>query len=83
MLIEMTPEHYDALLDKVPQNPLAYSLLKNGIVNYSQKGGAERRVIHIECEPFQAEILLGLAKDLWPEAAYEIQQRITRSSPLQ
>jgi hypothetical protein len=67
---------YDALLSKVSKDSFTYALLKNGIVENQSNDANERRLIHILCESFEAEILLGIAKELWPDAALEIQNCI-------
>jgi len=74
--LEMQPQNYDSLLSKVSRNSFTYAILKNGIVENQSNDGNERRVIHILCEPFEAQVLLGVAKELWPEAALEIKNCI-------
>ena len=74
--LEMQPQNYDSLLSKVSRNSFTYAILKNGIVEYQSNDGNERRVIHILCEPFEAQVLLGVAKELWPDAALEIKNCI-------
>jgi len=32
ILVEMSPEHYDRLLDKLSEESAAYAILKNGVV---------------------------------------------------
>jgi hypothetical protein len=76
-MIEMSPEHYDGLLSRVPAGSLAYSVLKNGIVDSRSEGGVERRVIDILCDRSEAEILLGVANVVWPKAASDIRDSIT------
>jgi|SRR5262245_15898789 len=76
--IEMSPENYDGLLNKVSTESLAYSLLQTGIVESRPEGGNEDRVIDTLCEPTEAEILLGIANELWPKAASEIKDSIIR-----
>jgi hypothetical protein len=67
IMIQMSPENYDGLLSKVSTESLVYSVLRNGIVESRSEGGAERRVIDILCEPNEAEILLGVATEVWPK----------------
>jgi len=74
--LEMQPQNYDSLLSKVSRNSFTYAILKNGIVENQSNDGNERRVIHILCEPFEAQVLLGVAKELWPDAALEIKNCI-------
>jgi hypothetical protein len=80
--IEMSPKNYDGLLSKVAVGSLAYSLLKNAIVNYHAERGTEHRVIDILCEPVEAKALLRVAKEVWPEAAFEINDSIARGNVL-
>ena len=80
IMIEMSPENYDGLLNKVSVESLAYCVLKNGIVESRPEGGNEGRVIDILCETTEAEILLGIANELWPKAASEIKNSIIRSA---
>ena len=70
------PQNYDALLNKVSTNSFTYAILKNGIVENLSNNGTERHVIHILCEPFEAQVLLGVARELWPDAAVEIKNSI-------
>jgi hypothetical protein len=79
IIIEMSPEHYDGLLSKVVVGSLAYSLLKNGIVDSQPQNGNERRVIDILCEPVEARALLAVANEVWPKAASEITDSIIRN----
>ena len=74
--LEIRPQNYDALLSKVSKDSFTYAILKNGIVDNQSNDGDERRVIHILCEPFEAHVVLGVAKELWPDAAMEIKKCI-------
>jgi hypothetical protein len=80
--IEMSPKNYGGLLSKIAVGSLAYSLLKNGIVNYHPEPGNERRVIDILCERVEAKALLRVANEIWPEAAFEINDSIARANVL-
>ena len=73
---EMQPQNYDGLLTKVSKDSFTYAILKNGIVGNQSNDGSERRVIHILCKPFEAKILPGVAKDVWPDGAMEIKKCI-------
>jgi hypothetical protein len=78
--IQMSPENYYGLLSKVSTDSLVYSVLRNGIVESRSEGRAERRVIDILCEPSEAWIILGVATELWPKAASEIKDCVTRTA---
>jgi len=74
--LEMRPQNYDGLLSKVSRDSFTYAILKNGIVENQSNDGDKRRVIHILCKPFEAQVVLGVAKELWPDAAMEIKKCI-------
>ena len=57
ILVEMSPEHYDRLLDKLSEESAVYAILKNGVVVHPS-GASEDRIIQIACEMTQAETLL-------------------------
>jgi hypothetical protein len=80
MMIEMSPEHYDGLLSKLPMESPAHSVLTNGIVDSQSKDTAGRRVIVILCVFPEVEILLGVAFELWPKAALEIKDSILKGT---
>ena|GEM_PF-1514671 len=71
---DMSSEYYDPLLMKVPEGSIVYTLLKNAIV--TSPDGPGHRIIQIACEPSEAEALLGVAQELWPEAANHIKEGI-------
>jgi hypothetical protein len=79
---ELSPENYDGLLSKVTERSLAYSILKNGIVNYRSEEGTECRVIDILCDPAEAEVVLRIAGEVWPKAADEIKDSIIMPNPV-
>jgi hypothetical protein len=81
IVVEMSPENYDSLLNKLSPFSTEYSLLKNGIVT----GGLakENRIIEITCELSAAKALLRVAQDLCPDAAYEIDKGVTLARPFQ
>ena len=62
ILIEITPEHYDGLLETCGKSSPEYVLLKNGIVAQPQEDGLDRRKIVIWCEVGQAARLLAAAE---------------------
>ena len=75
ILVEMSPEHYDRLLDKLSEVSAAYAILKNGVVVHPS-GASSDRIIHIACEMAQAETMLHAARQLFPAAAPELQESI-------
>jgi len=76
IVIQMSPEHYDGLLDRCLDSYSEYSILKNGVVTHDEVGGQDRRAIMILCDKEQAENLLHLATRLYPNAAAEIAKEI-------
>ena len=72
IMIEMTPEHYDGILEKISQDSGVYGVLKNGVVDHRSEEGVDVRVILIVCDVPEAETLFNTAKELWPDAAFEI-----------
>ena len=73
ILVIMPGDVYDGLLDACPVTSGQYQALKNGIViNDPQYGKA----IEILCESIYAEVLLGLAKAIYPDAAPYIEESI-------
>jgi ribosomal protein S18 len=81
IVVAMSPENYDSLLNKLSPFSTEYSLLKNGVVT----GGSAKanRIIEIACERSQAQALLRVAHKLAPEAAVEIDTGVTLARPFQ
>ena len=80
ILVEMSPEHYDRLLDKLSEESAAYAILKNGVVIHPS-GASDDRIIQIACEMTQAETLLHAARQLFPAAAPQLQESIGLARP--
>jgi hypothetical protein len=74
----MSPENYDALLNKLS---VVYALLKNGIVVHPS-GAAEERLIQIACDVGEVEMLLYCARGFCPEAVSQVEEAIKRLQPL-
>jgi hypothetical protein len=68
-LIELSIEHYEALLKRATEDSPLYSRLKN-----AAKTGAG--TIEILCDLDEAEMLLHTAKSFYPEAVPEIEKAI-------
>ena len=75
-MIEMTPEHYDGLLETCEESSPEYAILKNGIVAHPQEDGLERRKVVIWCEVSQAARLLAVAERFDPIVAAKIAKEI-------
>ena len=76
ILIEMSPEHYDGLLEKCAHWLPEYSILKNGVIVHRQVEGKERRMIAILCRELQAYTLLHAARTLYSPAADDIKRAL-------
>ena len=73
ILVILPGDVYDGFLDTCPVTSGQYQTLKNGVViNDPQYGKA----IEILCEPIYAQVLLGLARAIYPDAAPYIEESI-------
>lgn len=73
ILVIIPGDVYDGFLDTCPVTSGQYQTLKNGVViNDPQYGKA----IEILCEPIYAQVLLGLARAIYPDAAPYIEESI-------
>ena len=83
ILIDMSTEHYEGLLNKcIDTWPAEYVTLKNGVVIRRQIEGVERRRIAILCEKYQAHNLLILARSLQPPVVEVIRKALDTSQVL-
>ena len=83
ILIDMSTEHYNGLLNKcIDTWPAEYVTLKNGVVIRRQIDGVERRRIAILCEKHQAHNLLILARSLQPPVVEVIRKALDTSQVL-
>ena len=73
ILIELLPENYDLLLNKVPKVSVEYAILKNGVESTIPTLG---RIIDIACEVSEAESLLRVAQKVCPEVAPQLEDEI-------
>jgi len=76
ILIEITPEHYDGLLETCEVSSPEYGILKNGVVTRPQEDELDRRKIVIWCDVGQAARLLAAAERFDPVAAAQIAKDI-------
>ena len=77
VLIEISLDHYDRLLDKCDERSCPeFMILKHGTFTRRPNGDHFLRTIQIRCEIEQAKRLLGLAAKLCPEAVPEIKKVI-------
>ena len=83
ILIDMSTEHYDGLLNKcIDTWPAEYVTLKNGVVIRRQIEGVERRRIAILCEKHQAHNLRILGRSLQSPVAEVIRKALDSSHVL-
>ena len=82
VIIEISPEHYDAFLDKCDVSSAQYSILKNGVIALDKVDGRQQRMIKILCDEETAVLLFDSATRLYPEAAAAIAARTNYTSQL-
>jgi hypothetical protein len=76
MIIEMSLEHYDRLLEKCDASSREYEILKNGLIVSQPKDGHYERIMVIPCEVPEAQMLLAIARRLYPNAVSAIEKAI-------
>ena len=79
ILLEISPEHYDRLLNGVSEKSALYGVLKNGVVVQSVKKGTRSKMIEILCDKFHARMLRSLAESLSPQVVPQIERAIRLS----
>jgi aromatic ring-opening dioxygenase catalytic subunit (LigB family) len=82
ILIDISPEHYDRLLNKLTEESRIYAILKNGLVIHHFETGNVSKTVEILCEKFHARMILAVAEMFCPEAAAEIEEAIRLSRTL-
>jgi hypothetical protein len=77
VLIEISLDHYDRLLDKCDERSCPeFAILKHGTFTRRPNEGRFQRTIQIRCEMEQAKRLLDLAARLCPDAAPDIEKAL-------
>jgi hypothetical protein len=79
IFIQISRDHGQDLMDHLPRDTRAYSLIENGVVTYDRR--TAKSVIEILCEISEAEALLDAATLFCPEAVREIGRSI-RPAPM-
>jgi hypothetical protein len=64
----MSTEHFDRLLTKCTASDREYEIMKTSVITPSGESGKSRRTVVIRCEPADAQLVLGLARRLYPSA---------------
>ncbi len=77
MIIEMSLNHYDRFLEKCDASSREYEILKNGLIVSHRKDGHYERIIEIACEVPEAQMLLAIARRLYPDAVSAIEKAIS------
>jgi hypothetical protein len=71
MIIEMSLDQYDRFLEKCDASSREYAILKNGLIVRRLK---HERIIEIPCEVREAQMLLAIARRLYPDAVSAIEK---------
>jgi hypothetical protein len=76
MIIEMSLDQYDRFLEKCDASSREYEILKNGVIVNHRKDSHYERIIEIACEVPEAQMLLAIARRLYPDAVSAIEKAI-------
>jgi len=82
ILVDISPEHYDRILNEFSEDSRMYAILKNGLVLHHFEAGNEFRTVEILCDKFHARMILAAAEMYCPEAVAEIEEAIRLSRTL-
>jgi len=82
ILVDLSPEHYDRILNEFTEESRMYAILKNGLVLHHFEGSNEYRTVEILCDKFHARMILAAAEMYCPEAVAEIKEAIRLSRTL-
>jgi hypothetical protein len=76
MIIEMSLDQYDRFLEKCDASSREWQILKNGLIVHHPKDGHYERIMEILCEVPEAQMLLAIARRLYPDAVSAIEKAI-------
>ena len=62
ILVDLSPEHYDRILNEFSEESRMYAILKNGLVLHHFEGSNEFRTVEILCDKFHARMILAAAR---------------------
>ena len=82
IVVDISPEHYDRILDEFSESLACMPFLKNGLVLHHFEGSNEFRTVEILCDKFHARMILAAAEMYCPEAVTEIEEAIRFSRTL-
>jgi hypothetical protein len=76
MIIEMSLDQYDRFLEKCDASSREYEILKNSLIVSHPQNGHYERIMVIACEVPEAQMLLAMARRLYPDAVSAIENAI-------
>ena len=82
ILVDISPDHYDRILNEFSEESRMYAILKNGLVLHHFEGSNEFRTVEILCDKFHARMILAAAEMYCHEAVAEIEAAIRLSRTL-
>jgi hypothetical protein len=77
--VELSREHYDSLLDRVPKGSRLYSTLMSSMIFHEPEAIRPTATVMMVCGDDEAKALLQLAQQFYPEAASQIEEAIKLS----
>ena len=82
ILVDISPQHYDRILNEFSEESRMYAILKNGLVLHHFEAGNDFGTVEILCDKFHAWLILAAAEMYCPEAVTEIEEAIRLSRTL-
>ena len=82
IVVDISTEHYDRILNEFREESRLYAILKNGLVLHHFETGNEFRTVEILCDKFHARMTLAAAEMYCHEAVAEIEAAIRLSRTL-
>jgi hypothetical protein len=76
MIIELSLDHYNGFLEKCDTSSRKYEILKNSIIVRRPVGGHYERILEIRCDEPEAQMLLAIARRLYPDAVSAIEKAL-------
>lgn len=74
VLIEMSLPRYDRFVDRCDPASREYALLKNGVIVRRPKQDHFERIVEIQCTLDEAQTVLDVAKQIYPDAVPDIEK---------
>ena len=79
ILVDISMEYYEQMVNRVAEHSRVHFILMNGVVVHDYQTGVRRRVVKILCNKSDAEMLRDATGTLCPEALPEMEQSIKLS----